>query len=453
MSEMETQKLKGQVELIRQVFEYIQRFKGGTFVIKIEGSLMGHPFFPLLVKDLVLLYRQGIQIVLVPGAKQRIDEILTRYQVAWETVEGVRISTPEAVPFIKMAAFDVSNRLMTQLAENSTHAVIGNWVRARSLGVLGGVDYQMSGVVEKVNVEIVRKTLADGLVPIFPNIGWSATGKPYNISSNELACRLAGALRADKLFFVSDHLGVSVREYRLPEGVQRNEEGIVAHLTSAQAQELVGLNRQKSGEEMLELLRLAHRACSEGVSRVHIVNGEIEGVILQEIFSSRGCGTMVYANQHENIRPMKAEDIPEVLRIMQPFVEKEILLSRTESDLAERSGEFVVYEVDDIIHACGALHLTDSDPERGEVAGVAVDETYTGMGIGRRIVSYLVDRARRSHLRQLYVLTTQTWDWFLQFGFREGRLSDLPAEKRELYDRRRNSRVLLLDLDAKHPEL
>ena len=329
MTETESQRLKGQVELIRQVFEYTQRFQGGTFVIKIEGSLMAHPFFPLLVKDLVLLHRQGIRIVLVPGAKQRIDEILTRYQIPWQTVEGVRISTAEAVPFIKMAAFDVSNRLITQLAENSTHAVIGNWVRARSLGVRRGVDYQMTGVVEKVNAEIIRKTLADGLVPIFPNIGWSATGKPYNISSNELACRLAGALQADKLFFVSDHRGVSAVEYRLPEGVERDDEGLVTHLTSVQAAELVSLNTAESGEEMLELLRLAHRACSEGVSRVHIVNGEIEGVILQEIFSSRGCGTMVYANEHENIRAMRQEDIPEVLRIMQPFVEKEILLSRS----------------------------------------------------------------------------------------------------------------------------
>jgi amino-acid N-acetyltransferase len=444
---METQKLQGQVELIRQVFEYIHRFKGGTFVIKIEGSLMDHPFFPLLVKDLVLLYRQGIQIVLVPGAKQRIDEILQRYHISWESVDGIRISTPEAIPFIKMAAFDVSNRLMTQLAENATDAVIGNWVRARSLGVRKGVDYQMTGAVEKVNVEIVRKTLLEGLVPIFPNIGWSASGKPYNISSNELACTLAVTLRADKLFFVSDHVGVSAEEYRLPDGVARNEQGIVPHLTSAQTRELVQLNEGKSGQEMLELLRLAIRACDEGISRVHIVNGEIEGVILQEIFSSRGCGTMVYANQHENIRGMRAGDIPEVLRIMQPFVEKEILLPRTENDLARAAVDYVVYEVDGMIHACGALHLNPAAPDRGEIAGVAVDETYTGMGIGKRILSYLIGRARNHHLRQLFVLTTQTWDWFVQFGFRDGKLSDLPPEKRNLYDRRRNSRVLLMDLE------
>jgi len=407
---------------------------------------MGGPFFPLLVRDLVLLHRQGIRIVLVPGARQRIDEILSRYRVPWDTVDGVRISTPEAIPFIKMAAFDVSNRLMTQLAENATDAVIGNWVRARGIGVRRGVDYQMTGIVEKVSVELVRRTLAEGLVPIFPNIGWSAAGKPYNISSSELAYTLAAALGADKLFFISDHFGVSAEEFRLPDGVARGEEGLVPHLTSTQARSLLGLNEVRSGQEMLELIRMAVRACDAGVSRVHIVNGEIEGVILQEIFSSRGCGTMVYANQHENIRGMEPEDIPEVLRIMQPFVEKEVLLPRSEEDLAERREDYVVYEVDGIVHACGALYRSSSSPERGEIAGVAVDETYTGMGIGKRILSYLIDRARELHLRQLYVLTTQTWDWFVQFGFRDGALADLPPDKRDLYDRRRNSRVLLFDL-------
>jgi amino-acid N-acetyltransferase len=82
------------------------------------------------------------------------------------------------------------------------------------------------------------------------------------------------------------------------------------------------------------------------------------------------------------------------------------------------------------------------------VAAIAVDETYAGLGIGTRIVSFLVERARRQGLRQLYVLTTQTADWFVQFGFREGEVADLPEEKRRLYNRRRNSRVLLLDLGA-----
>jgi len=197
---------------------------------------------------------------------------------------------------------------------------------------------------------------------------------------------------------------------------------------------------------MVELIRLGCKACSEGVARVHIVNGEDEGVILKEIFSSRGCGTMIYTNEHENIRPLQPADIPEVLRIMSPYVEEEILLPRTEQELADQLGHFVVYEVDGILHACGAMIPSAEEKGRGEIAAITVDRTYKGFGIGKRILSYLVDRARNSGIRHLYVLTTQTTDWFLQFGFREGGVQDLPADKRRDYNRSRNSRVLLLDL-------
>jgi len=443
---MESDKMQEQVELIRQTFEYVQLFKRKTIVIKVDGSVMNHPLLPLLVKDLVLLHRQGIQILLVPGAKERIDDVLRRYEIPWKSIGGVRISTPEAIPFIKMAAFDVSNRLMTLLAENNASAIIGNWVRARSLGVIKGVDYQDTGTVEKINVELVRKTLAEGLIPIFPNIGWSGSGKPYNISSNELAYLLARTLQAEKLFYISRHVGVSVKDYKLPEGVPVSSEGVATHLSVDQANKFLSLNAEKQQDEMVELIRLGCKACSEGVARVHIVNGEDEGVILKEIFSSRGCGTMIYTNEHENIRSLQPADIPEVLRIMSPYVEEEILLPRTEQELADQLDHFVVYEVDGILHACGAMIPSAEEKGRGEIAAITVDRTYEGFGIGKRILSYLVDRARNSGIRHLYVLTTQTADWFLQFGFREGGVQDLPADKRRDYNRLRNSRVLLLDL-------
>jgi amino-acid N-acetyltransferase len=443
---MESDKMREQVELIRQAFEYVQLFKEKTIVIKVDGSVMDHPLLPLLVKDLVLLHRQGIQILLVPGAKERIDDVLQRYNVPWESIGGVRISTPEAIPFIKMAAFDVSNRLMTLLAENNASAIIGNWVRARSLGVIKGVDYQDTGTVEKINVELVRKALDDGLIPIFPNIGWSGSGKPYNISSNELAYLLARTLKAEKLFYISRHAGVSAKNYKLPQGVPVSSEGVATHLSVDQADNFLILNAEKKQDEMVELIRLGCKACSEGVARVHIVNGESEGVILKEIFSSRGCGTMIYTNEHENIRALQLADIPEILRIMSPYVEEEILLPRGEKDLEDQLDHFVVYEVDGIIHACGAMIPSKEEKGRGEIAAITVDRTYKGFGIGKRILSYLVDRARNSGLKNLYVLTTQTTDWFLQFGFKEGGVQDLPADKRRDYNRLRNSRVLLLDL-------
>jgi len=436
--------LAGQVELIRQAFGYISQFRGKLFVIKIDTDVIMDPLFPVLVSDLALLHRLGILIAIVPGAQSRIDEILTKYRIRWKTVDGVRISTPEAIPFIKMAAFDVSNRIMTLLAENRVDGVIGNWVRARAIGVRDGVDYMESGLVDRIKGDIIRSVLADGMIPIFPNIGWSAGGRPYNISSDELAASLARELLAEKLFFMSTRQGVPAGEYRLPEGVEPPRAGSLPRLTAGQARQLLELNAGLPADPVLNMVRLACQACESGVPRVHVVDGALDGVVLKEIFSSEGVGTMIYADEHAGIRAMRREDIPQVLRIMQPSVEKGILVRRTAELLEEHVEDFVVFDVDGLLHACGALHRFSGGA--AEVAGIAVDESYASLGIGRRVIEFLLQKARKAGSTRVFALTTQTWDWFEEIGFAPGTVEDLPPERRETYDRKRGARVLVLPL-------
>ncbi len=437
---MDKTKLKEQSEVIRQAFGYIDRFKNELFVIKIDDILISNPLFPILIKDLVLLHRMGIRIILVPGARTRIDEILKTYNVSCSTINGVRISPPESIPFIKMAAFDVSNNIMTMLAECEAHAVIGNWVRARSIGVRNGINYQSSGTVERLQIDILNNVLEDGLIPIFPNIGWSSKGKPYNLSSNELALTLSIELKAAKLFFVTDKGGIRQENYKIPDGVFVTGEGTISQLNREQAKEFLDLNSSGSYDESLELVSLGLEACNLGVKRVHIVDGHIEGMILKEIFSNRGLGTMIYANQHENIRKMTHSDIPEVLRIMHPAVEDKILIPRTASDLEEKIKDYIVYEVDGTVHGCGALHKYG---QQGEIAAIVVDEMYINAGIGKKIVSYLMEKALAMKLKQVFLLTTQTSDWFSQLGFEQGKITDLPKEKQKTYNYDRNSLVFL----------
>lgn len=437
---MEKIKLKEQVETIRQAFGYIDRFKNETFVIKISSEVLASPFIPILIKDLVLLHRMGIRIVLVPGARSRIDEVLATYNIECKRVKGIRISPPESIPFIRMAAFDVSNKIMTVLAECGANAVIGNWVKARSIGVRNGVDFQSTGTVEKLQSEIILNVLGDGLIPIFPNIGWSARGKPYNLSSNELACTISIALKAAKLFYLTNGQEFRNDKYTLPEGTEIADNGTITQLTVNDAGEFLELNSRRQQDTFFNLVSLAHRACTAGVKRVHIIDGAAEGMILKEIFSSRGLGTMIYTNQHENIRPMTATDIPEVLRLMQPEIEDAVLIPRTAADLEEKVEDYCVYEVDGIIHGCGALHLYDN--RQGEIAAIVVDEIYANLGIGNRIISYLIDRAIALRLKAVFVLTTQTADWFVQLGFNEVTVKDLPPSRRETYNKKRRSLIL-----------
>ncbi|MBN1600610.1 MAG: amino-acid N-acetyltransferase [Chitinispirillaceae bacterium] len=437
--QMDKSRLKEQVGIIRQAFGYINQFKDQIFVIKIDGTLIANQFFPILIKDIVLLHQMGIRVILVPGARNRIDEVLATYKIDCPTINGTRVSPPEAIPFIKMAAFDVSNKLMTLLAENGADAVIGNWVRARSIGVRDGIDFQSSGIVEKLKIDIIKNVLSDNLIPIFPNIGWSATGKPYNLSSNELAFNISTEVKATKLFFVTDQDGIRGNDYKLPANIAQSD-GMVSQLTVEQAGQFIDLNTEAHPGELLEMISFAYRACINGVHRVHIIDGRAEGMILKEIFSNRGFGTMIYSNQHENFRAMTISDISEVLRLMQPVIEDKVLVPRTAADLEEKVNDYTVYEIDGTVHACGALHVY---PEKlGEIAAIVVDEMYAGAGIGKQIILYLIEKAVKLKLKQVFVLTTQTADWFLHIGFTEGTVDELPESKRESYNRKRNSLIL-----------
>ena len=439
--------MQDHVEIIREVFRYSKVFQDRTFVLQLDDAVVNCPSFSSMVRDLVLLHQNGIRIILVAGATHRIDEVLTRYGVDTETYRGVRISSEEAIPFIKMAAFDVANRIMTLLSGHGVNAVIGNWVRAKSLGVVDGVDYEDAGTVHRIRVDLIQGVVGQGSIPILPCIGWSASGRSYNLSSRELATDLAAALGADKLFFVATADAVATDGYEKEAGVDENLGGDVSRLNIDQAERFVETNLAAGRREddfTLKLIALGLRAARSGVERVHIVDGCRDGVILQEIFSNFGVGLMIHADRYHNIREMHREDVSDVMRLMAPLVRQGVLIPRSADDITDRIGDYIVFETDGVIHGCGALHSFDDG--QGEIAAIAVDEKSMRYGIGQRIVTYLLGTARSRRLRRVFVLTTQSSDWFEKLGFVPGALKDLPASKLEKYDEKRKSRILLFEL-------
>ena len=370
------------------------------------------------------------------------------YQITSRRVNGDRISPSEHMPLIKMAAFDIANMVMTQFSSQKVDAVIGNWVNARSKGVVNGVDFQDSGVVASVNVDLLNKVMDDGLMPILPCIGWSRFGKPYNLSSLELASHLAGQLKAEKLFLIADSFELKPEIWQLPpEGVVIRD-GLVSRLSTPAVEKFLSLNTapdqlQESAPE-LHLLNHAAQATKAGVERVHILNGRIEGVILKEIFSTIGQGTMIHSDPFENIRPMRLEDVAEVLHMMEPNIQKGILVKRDKDFFQEKYQDFVVFEADGTVRGCGALHAYGATS--AEVAGIAVDPNFAHLGTGNKIIRFLIERARVEGRTEVFLLTTQTGDYFESLGFHPSTPDELPAEKKAHYNPARNSRVYQLDL-------
>ncbi len=431
-------------QAIREVFGYLRRYRDHVFVLKIDDQLIGMPLFSLLIKDIVLLQKIGVRVVLVPGAKHSIDKVLKTYKVNSTIKDDVRITSEEAMPLVKLGASNVTNTLISLLTENGANGVVGNWVRARAMGVLNGLDYQHTGRVEKVDVNLINNMLEDGLIPIVPNIGWNLVGKDYNLNSSELAVAIAKALRATKLFFIGADTGIPVIAEA---GFADEGEKATGYFSNLDLEEGALLLRDFSGSlksEHRELVTLAMDACAAGVDRVHFIDGSLDGILLQEVFSSAGHGTMFYANQYDKIRPAKPSDIPEILRIMQPYVDDGILIQRSDETLAAELENFAVYKVDATVHGCAALKIHPD--KKAELYAVVVDGAYTGQGTGRKIISYLLDKARKAGVKTVFLLTTQTSDFFMRNGFRESPITVMPPERQATYNPDRNSRVLSLNL-------
>ena len=436
---MEDSSRTQKAQRIRDVIRYIQRFKNAVVVIYLDDEIIDSTLFSSHIRDISLLHEAGLQVLIVPGAHKRIDQVLSSSGLSWKYSKGVRITKPEAMPVIKMAAFDVSNTVMTSLAADHLTAVIGNWVRARGLGVLDGEDFGTAGEIDKIQLEGIRTVLSSGFIPIFPCIGWSAAGKPYNISSVHLAEELAATLQADKLFFVMPDAEINADHFTIPSSIGTSDDGEIPALNLDELSLFLDANKTSENTKILSLLSLSKKACTSGVSRVHIVNGSIDGALPCEIFSDLGSGTMIYSKNYGGLRPMTSEDIPAVLSLMRPFVEHGNLLPRTDKQILDTVSDYIVYALDGGIRACASLHVYDQ--HQAEIAAVAVDESCANIGIGPKLISYLIDRAKSDKLDSVFILTTQASDWFEQLGFVPDDISSLPEKRKALWNPQRNSKL------------
>jgi amino-acid N-acetyltransferase len=423
------------VDFIREAFHYQSRYHNALLVFKIDFPLTEHPAFSYIMKDIALLARTGFRVVIVPGAKEHIDAVLTEYGLTSRYSGTTRVTTVQSIPFVEMAAFYVATRFMASLQSHKVDAVIGNFVRARGLGVVSGLDFEHTGTVDKILNVSIKRLLNQDMIVILPCIGLSASGKPYNVPSDEIALAASVSLEASKLFIVSAQSALYHDHWAVPKTVLTDEDGRIIRLTPAEAELVLSINADKPAPE----LRLAVQACKSGVDRVHIIDGRMDGAILQELFSNLGAGTMVYVDDYESIRLLKSTDIPDILRLMEPLMQQGILLRRTMDTILEKMADYIVFEVDGSIHACGALHNWGEG--QGEIAALATDPAYTDMGLGRRIVRYCIDWAAKQGLSRVFVLTISTQDWFEALGFTECPVESLPTGRRIRYDHNRNSKV------------
>ena len=423
----------------RESAPYINSFRGKTFVIVFNGEAVADPLFPHLIHDIALLDSLGIRLVLVHGARPQIEQRLTQTGAKFEYVNDLRITDDVALQCVKDAVGAIRVEIESLLSmglSNSPMAgaqlqvVTGNFVIAKPFGIRDGVDYLHTGEVRKINAAAINKQLADGTIVLLPPLGYSPTGEVFNLSAEDVATAASIALKADKLVFLTED-----------KPLRDNRKHIIRELTLAKASELLDKDtKTRLPHQTQRVLRCAVRVCSSGVRRVHVVSRLIDGALLQELFTRDGIGTLISADLYEGTRQANIEDVAGILDLISPLEEEGILVRRSREKLEMEINHFIVVERDGMIIGCAAYYPY-MDAKTAELACLAVHPSYQGTGRGDALLHYVEQKARQTAIEQLFVLSTRSMHWFLERGFAQGDINDLPMQRKLLYNFQRKSKV------------
>jgi amino-acid N-acetyltransferase len=425
------------VAWLRAVAPYIHAFRGRTMVVGFAGELVTAGRLNALVQDLSLLHALGMRLVLIYGSRPQIDEQMTLRGAASRSHAGIRITDSVALECAKEAAGEIRLDIEamfsqglpnTPMAHSTVRVVSGNFVTARPVGIVDGVDFEHTGIVRKVDVAAIRTSLSNGALVLLPPLGFSPTGEAFNLTMEDLATSTAVALDADKLIFLTETGGVADRDGRL-----------MTEITEAQARDI--LAEQYLPAEAADYLRHALKACDGGVARAHIVPFELDGSVLLELFLHDGVGSMVVEETLEALREATQDDVGGLLALIRPLEEDGTLVKRDRALIEREVANFTVIEHDGVIFGCAALYAFPEDG-MGELACLAVNPQVQSQGDGERLLKRIEQRARAAGLSQLFVLTTRTAHWFQKRGFRIGTVDDLPRARKNLYNWQRKSQVL-----------
>lgn len=499
------------VQFFRQASPYIEGHRGRTFVLAIPGEVVDRKdALHTLLEDVALLHGLGVRLVLVVGARTQINQALRENGKEPRYAGGCRVTDDvamrAAIAAAGLARMEVESRLskgpavtmIRRHARSSVHSVnqsgvygpgvttvSGNYVAAKRKGVVGGVDYQHTGVVRFVQANAVRYQLNAGNIVLLSNLGFSAAGEVLNCDTYTVAVKAAVDLKADKLIVATlpevqpldlpPWLPLKEAEELLVEmmgggkglnnvdcdnaPVQRAQNAFFAVPTgsngSSSAQEetmssSVGeLDFDRWHEYGLPLpLMAASVSCRAGVKRAHLIDARIDGSLLLELYSRDGVGVMISNDFYEGIRPAVPSDLAGIEELLDPLVQRGVLVQRTPQQLSEELPFFTVLEREQRILACAAMKPLGkgmNGEEIAEIAAFCVHPDYRGSGKGDSLLEYLEQEAHRKGLQRLILLTTRTADWFEQRGFKwagQAHVSEyLPASRRAKIDPSRNSQL------------
>ncbi len=426
------------VDWFRNSAPYIHAHRHRTFVIFFGGEALLDNVAPL-IHDFALLCSLGIRLVLVHGIRPQIDSRLQQQQLPLQFKENRRITDKATLQYVKEAAGIVRVEIEALLSMGLTNSPMagakikvasGNFVMARPLGVIDGVDFNYTGVVRRIEHVAMTRQLDQHNVVLISPLGYSPSGEVFNLTAEEVAMEVAIALQADKLILLTEQSCV------YPDTQQP-----IRQLTTLETEDFLQ-RYPKLDANCARILQVAQQSCKRGVKRVHLLNRQQDGALLLELFTRDGIGTLISSTPFETLRSAHLNDIGGILELIRPLEQQGVLVKRSAEKLETQIGDYTVIERDGLIIGCAAFHVFDSDTAM--MACLAVHQDYQKAARGQRLFEHLLNQATQRQIKTLFVLTTQTTHWFLERGFLNA--DRVPPKLQAYYNPQRNSKILYKSL-------
>ncbi|MEO1889192.1 MAG: amino-acid N-acetyltransferase [Cycloclasticus sp.] len=430
------------VNWFRNTAPYIHAHRGKTFVINFSGEAVDDDTFSTLIEDLALLNSLGIRLILVHGIRPQLEKKIAAKKRTSHVFRHLRVTDKETLEMAKEATGTVRTNIEamlstslanTPMADSSIRVASGNFITAKPLGVINGVDYQFTGETRRVDCKAISSTLDSGHIVLVSPIGYSPTGDVFNLRSEEIATAIATDINADKLILMTECNELLSQDKQL-----------IRQLTTEQAQVLLDKTNHQYNDASLHLQE-AIRASKLGVERIHLIDRRINGGLQLELFTREGAGTLISTRPFEDARPATIDDIHGIIDLIRPLEAHGLLTYRPAETIEMDIERFHVIKQDGLITTCAALYEYPEDAI-GELACVAVHPNYRTGERGDYLLTLIENEARSKGLTRLFVLTTQSSHWFAEKGFKPAAIADLPKAKRDNYNQTRRSSVFIKKL-------
>jgi amino-acid N-acetyltransferase len=420
---------------LRGILKYVPQWRNHTFVIALDGSVVEEDTLNNLMLELAVLRNLGIRLTLVYGIGTQILQFARERHLKVSESRGYGPTDYATLELAITAAGKVGHIIERGLTQNGLKCARVNAVRSIDKGIIKGVNQLFTGKVDKIDTTLLEQLMESELVPVISPVVFTRDGSERRLNSDQLASELAIALKASKLVYLTPHPGLTYNgQLRLNADV-------------AEVEHVLKTDPKAIDEEIRSKANFAVKTILGGTPRAHIIDCRIHDGLLKEIFSKVGIGSMIHSNPYSQIRKARRKDVGAIFSLTKAAVRDESLRPRSRNSIEADYKEYYVYEIDDSIIGCFRMS-SFSRSRTVELGSVFVHPAYQGRRIGKAMVEFAAEEAKRENKNRMVALTTQTSAFFRDTcGFSSGQRAQLPKPLRDQLERSgRNSQIFVKTL-------